>query len=134
VTIQYQSNIDAVIRALTEARERTLEAIGLYVEGEAKLRCPYDRGNLRGSIDHKVETDKKMVIIGTNVEYAVYMEKGTGIYAKDGKGRQTPWRYKNAHGKWVMTRGNKAQPYLTPAVEENISNITRLAEQIYSQI
>lgn len=97
-----------VINAITEAEKTALEAIGLFVEGEAKLRVPVDTGNLRGSLDHKVDEEKKAVHIGTNVEYASYVEKGT--------------------------RYQEAQPYLTPAVEENIDKIKKITEQYLGKI
>jgi HK97 gp10 family phage protein len=99
----YQSNINNVLSALTHAQLQTLTAIGLYVEGEAKLRCAVDTGNLRSSLDHKVDESAKAVHIGTNIEYAIYVEKGTSKQPE--------------------------QPYLTPAAEDNINNIKRLAER-----
>jgi hypothetical protein len=63
----------------------------LLVENDAKKRCPVDTGQLRQSITHEVEGNTG--VIGTNVEYAPYVEYGTGIHAKDGNGRQTPWSY-----------------------------------------
>ena len=51
---------------------------------------------------------------------------GTGIYAKDGKGRNTPWIYKNKDGKWIRTRGQKPNPFLDSAVTENLGEIRSL--------
>jgi HK97 gp10 family phage protein len=106
----YQSYRNQVLQALTQRENAALEAIGLFVEGEAKLRCPVGvytngrvGGNLRGSIDHKVVESEKAVHTGTNVEYAIFVEKGT--------------------------HKQREQPYLTPAVEENISKIKRITEQ-----
>jgi HK97 gp10 family phage protein len=99
----YQSYRNQVLQALTQRENAALEAIGLFVEGEAKLRCTVDTGNLRGSIDHKVVESEKAVHTGTNVEYAIFVEKGT--------------------------HKQREQPYLTPAVEENISRIKRIVEQ-----
>jgi HK97 gp10 family phage protein len=97
-----------VVNAITEAEKTALEAIGLFVEGEAKLRTPVDTGNLRSSLDHKVDESKKAVHIGTNVEYAAFVEKGT--------------------------RYQKEQPYLTPAVEENIDKIKKITEEYLVKI
>ena len=105
---RYESFSERVKARLREQTERALEAAGLYVEGEAKLRCPVDTGNLRGSIDHKVDVDKGVVTVGTNVEYAAYVEKGT--------------------------RKQKAQPYLTPAAEENKENIKTLVERYIEEV
>jgi HK97 gp10 family phage protein len=106
----YRSFRREVERRIQEKTEQALQAIGLYVEGEVKERITVNRsvdtGNLRGSIDNKVKEDH--VVIGTNVEYAIYVEKGT--------------------------QRQKAKPYLTPAVEENIENIKTLAERYLSEV
>jgi hypothetical protein len=51
----------------------------LKAEGSAKHRCPVDTGRLRGSITHRVEQEENAVVgvVGTNVEYAPYVEFGT---------------------------------------------------------
>ena len=64
---KYQSYKKEVLNALTKQEHAALEAIGLFEEGEAKLRCTVDTGNLRGRIDHKSEESEKAVHIGTNV-------------------------------------------------------------------
>lgn len=51
-----------------------LKAIGLTAEGYAKEDCPVDTGRLQNSIANEVSEEEKAVYIGTNVEYAVYVE------------------------------------------------------------
>jgi phage gpG-like protein len=51
-----------------------LDKIGFTVEGKAKELCPVDTGRLRASIQHKNIPLELSVIIGTNVEYAKYVE------------------------------------------------------------
>ena len=99
----------------------------LLVENDAKRKCPVDTGQLRASITHEVEGQTG--IVGTNVEYAPYVEYGTGIYARDGNGRQTPWSYQRADGKWITTKGQKPQAFLEPALLENENEIFRLFEE-----
>lgn len=60
--------------------ERALEAIGIEAEKYAKLHLEdaprrIDTGRLRNSVSHVVSD--KSVYIGTNVEYAPYVEFGT---------------------------------------------------------
>ena len=98
---KFESNLNNVLSALNLAKRQTTEAIGLYVEGEAKARCPVDTGNLRGSISH--DSDEEKAVIGSSTEYGIFVEKGTS--------RQ------------------KAQPYLTPAVENNISTIKEIVQR-----
>ena len=70
----YKDNTDEVLSALERAKKRGLEAIGLTAEGHAKKITPVDTGRLRNSIAHAVEDDA--AFIGTNVEYAVFVEAG----------------------------------------------------------
>ena len=70
----YRDNTDEVLAALERAKRRGLEAIGLTAEGYAKSETPVDTGRLRNSISHA--TDDEAAYIGTNVEYAPYVELG----------------------------------------------------------
>lgn len=77
--ITIQSNKPEILNHLPDAIEVALEAIGLTAEGYAKDECPVDTGRLQNSITHEVEGDA--VFIGTNVEYAPYVELGTSRMA-----------------------------------------------------
>lgn len=70
----FKDNTDEVLAALKRAKKRGLEAIGLTAEGHAKKETPVDTGRLRNSISHA--TDDEAAYIGTNVEYAPYVELG----------------------------------------------------------
>ena len=71
----YKDNTDEVLSALEKAKKRGLEAFGLVAEGHAKKITPVDTGRLRNSISHA--TDDEAAYIGTNVEYAPYVELGS---------------------------------------------------------
>ena len=75
VQVSLTDNSDAVKSAKDEAVARALEMIGLLAEGYAAANAPVDTGRLRGSITHGVSDET--VFIGTNVEYAAYVEMGT---------------------------------------------------------
>ena len=77
----YKDNSEEVLSALEKAIEQGLEAIGLAAEGHAKKETPVVTGRLRNSISHAV--DDKAAYIGTNVEYAPYVELGSR--GRDGK-------------------------------------------------
>lgn len=113
----FTDNSEAVKRAAQEAALRALERIGSEAEGYAVDLVPVDTGNLRNSITHKVVGNKNEVYIGTNNEYAAYVELGTGKYAQGG--RQDPWVYQDDNGNWHHTHGQRAQPYLKPAVADH---------------
>lgn len=60
-----------------------LERICLRIENMAKTLCPVDTGRLRASITHEVGKEGNELVgrIGTNVEYAPYVELGTRYMA-----------------------------------------------------
>ncbi len=105
---------------------RALEECGITAEGYAKLLCPVDTGNLRNSITHQVQPDEKAVYVGSSSEYAAYVELGTGKYYPGG--RQTPWVYQDARGQWHLTNGQRAKPYLKPAVADHSRQYKEIVE------
>ena len=101
------------------------------VERDAKTKAPKDTGALRNSIQSKVEKDGQDVIgvVFTPLEYAPYVEFGTGLFAEEG-GRKTPWTYEDEKtGDRIFTRGQKPQPYLRPALYENKEKITQMLKE-----
>lgn len=89
-----EDNTEEASQGIQRAMDRALEEIGLAAEGYAKRACPVDTGNLRSSITHAVEFGEDAVYVGTNVEYAPYVEMGT--------------------------RRTAAQPFLRPAAAEHV--------------
>ena len=81
MSYSYKDNTEQVLSAMEKAIGRGLEAIGLTAEGHAKKETPVDTGRLRNSISHAVEG--RAAYIGTNVEYAPYVE--LGAKGRDGK-------------------------------------------------
>ena len=75
--IEYRDNSDLIVDALEKAINNGLTAIGMTAEGHAKRQTPVDTGRLRNSITHAVKAEEKAVYIGTNVEYAPFVELGT---------------------------------------------------------
>ena len=119
IEVRFDDNSEAVLNALRNAVERSLMAIGetavTYAKKSLTEQKAVDTGRLRNNINYLVRDDE--VYIGTNVEYAPYVEFGTGKYA-DG-GRPTPWVYQDDEGNWHWTAGNPARPYLAPAAKNH---------------
>ena len=113
-----------VLSALDAAIAWGLETCGLVAEGYAKKLCPVDTGNLRNSITHTVDSGEKAAYVGTDSEYAVYVEMGTGKYVAGG--RPTPWVYKDAQGNWHMPHGQRAQPYIKPEVADHAQQYQKI--------
>lgn len=123
--VDHRGEIGKELRA---ALLRALERCGSQAEGYAKDLAPYDTNRLKNSITHQVNDDEMSVIIGTDVEYGVYQELGTGIYAEGGGGRPTPWVYQDEKGNWHYTRGNKAHPFLKPALADHAQTYRNIFE------
>ena len=107
---------------------RALERCGLVGEGYAKDLAQVYTGRGRNSISHKVDESEPAAYIGTNLDYMIYQELGTGIYAENGGGRPTPWVYQDANGNWHWTQGNPAQPFLKPAVADHAQTYRNIIE------
>lgn len=73
--VKVTDNSEEFKSALASAKAVALEQIGLIAESYAKALCPVDTGRLRNSISHATDGDNEY--IGTNVEYAPYVELGT---------------------------------------------------------
>lgn len=98
------------------------------VERSAKMKAPKDTGALRRSITSKV--DGLTGIVFTPLEYAPYVEFGTGLFAENGAGRKdVPWNYQDDKGEWHSTRGQKPQPFMRPALNENRTEIIRIIKE-----
>lgn len=69
-----EDNTDLFESSYEHALAVGLESVGLTCERFAKDLCPVDTGRLRNSITHALNIDDKSVIVGTNVEYAKYVE------------------------------------------------------------
>ena len=65
-------NSNKALEAFYRQIRKGLMAIGATAEKHAKSECPVDTGRLRNSISNTVQEDG--VYIGTNVEYAPYVE------------------------------------------------------------
>ena len=91
---------EEVIAALGTAIARGLEAVGIEAESDAAAICPVDTGRLRNSITHTIDNSGKAAIIGTNVEYSLYVHEGV--------------------------HGRKGQPFLTDAITQNADKYRRI--------
>lgn len=111
----------------SEIQNKLLKAC-LIVERSAKQKAPKGNGALRNSIKSKVEGLEGVVY--TALEYAPYVEYGTGLFAESGGRMDVPWSYQDEKGEWHTTSGMHPMPFLRPALDENRSEIVKiLAEE-----
>ena len=101
--IKFTDNSAEILKAFEQATAKGLEKVGLVAEGYAKAKAPVDTGRLRNSITHEV--DGQDAYIGSNVEYAPYVELGTST--------------------------QKARPFLKPAATEHSRTYKGILEAEY---
>ena len=105
MSVKVTDNSRKAMSEFRSAMNRALETVGSTAEGYAKdaltEQHAVDTGNLRGSVTYAVAGNS--VYIGTNVEYAPYIELGT---------------YKQ-----------KARPYLRPAATEHTKTYRAIVEE-----
>ena len=123
---------DEILKGLESAlnEESMKTALGkacALVERSAKQKAPKNNGELRRSITSKVENLEGIVF--TPLEYAPYVEFGTGLFAENGGRQDVPWNYKDDKGNWHSTSGMKPQPFMRPALYENKEEILRLLKE-----
>ena len=132
----YIENLDKLLTKLenlkTVSVEQAVNEACILVENDAKRRAPKDTGELVLSITHEIEEtseNRTTGAVGTNLEYAPYVEFGTGIFSSLGNGRQDRWSYKDAKGEWHSTIGQQPQPYLHPALDDNREEVKKLIQK-----
>ena len=134
MTVEFIDNSEAVLEEMEAAALRALEDCGLIAEGYAVDLAPVAEeygATLRDSITHTVDEQKKTAYIGTDVEYAPYVELGTGKYYQGG--RPTPWVYQDELGNWHYTAGQRAQLFVKPAVADHAQEYRDVIENKMKQ-
>jgi Bacteriophage HK97-gp10, putative tail-component len=134
--------IDRTLHGPTGPTAKALLTAGVRVESAMKRRCPVDRGRLRASIHHVLAFSTHLVVlVGTPVQYAAWVERGTGLYGPHAH-RIVPVRAKvlvftprtrgpggaliprkNRTKVFVRsTRGMRAQPFMAPGLRDVFPN------------
>ncbi|MFB5510909.1 HK97-gp10 family putative phage morphogenesis protein [Enterococcus casseliflavus] len=125
---------DEAKEVLKQATIQWLFQACMLVEGQAVALAAVHTARLRNSIDYVVDEAELIGYVGTNVEYAIYVEMGTGEFAENGMGCKGGWVYQDPSGEWFFTWGQEPQPYLRPAFRKNKSEIEALAKEIFGGI
>jgi HK97 gp10 family phage protein len=129
VEIQGADRLVEKLNGLVSA-EKISGALGkacALVERAAKQKAPKGNGELRRSITSKVDGDVGVVF--TPLEYAPYVEFGTGLFAEEGGRKDVPWNYKDDEGNWHTTSGMHPHPFMRPALDENREEIKRILKE-----
>ena len=114
-----------LVRALQVFSDKTVDEAeqgvsetAMLLNTEASSRAPVDEGNLKNSIQSEIGGLEATVMVGAS--YGIFVEYGTGVYAKGPGGsraKKIPWSYKGADGKWYTTYGMRAQPFWFPSID-----------------
>ena len=147
IEIQIVDNSGEIMRVFENQLAVALEAVATQAESHAKQvitdtlvygridvtkygekdNSRVDTGRMRNSVAHTVVNHD--AYIGTILEYAVYHELGTGIYASQPGGRQTPWAYIGRDGKWHKTKGLYPIHFLKKAASEHTDEYKAIIER-----
>jgi len=120
------------------------------IKRDAKKNCPYDTARLKNSIectnqkfhsfsyaDNKKNEYTGSVsgggfkcwVVGTNVEYAMFVEFGTGQLGAPGVPHtMQPWTWRDADGNYHTTYGAPPRPYLYPALLSNREYVFKMCQ------
>ena len=114
--------------ASVEEYEIALGKACALVERTAKQKAPKGNGELRRSITSRIEKNSDSIegVVYTPLEYAPYVEFGTGLFAEEQGRQDVPWHYQDDEGNWHSTSGMHPQPFLRPALYENREEIKRI--------
>lgn len=146
--IEFIDNSDEILRLLAGATEKAATMVGMNVETAAKRLCAPKgpMGNtmagapeLRNSINYRVEDtdDGPMLLVGSNMQIAPYIELGTGKeydppkewieYHGEDKhskaGLDEWWYFDELEKTFKIGKPIPAQPYLRPAFMDHVDDI-----------
>lgn len=130
--------LEALGRTVLEIRKETVQNMGDVADIMAQ-KAPEDQGNLKANISVKDEsTDTELIVkcgifADSAINYAIYQEFGTGIYATGpggSKAKKIPWLWQVKSQKWadifgievgesVLWYGNQPHPFVRSAWDEN---------------
>ena len=149
MSVDFEDNSGDVLRRLAEAVEAALTKIGGKAEDYAKEECPvgtvesvggwakkngkgnptYRGGTLRNSITHRVDGD--VLSLGSNVEYAPYVELGTGPHFKP----PPEWEdFEVPPSKGTGRAYVKPRPFIRPAIEDHAEEYKEIAEEVLKKV
>lgn len=139
-TAEFAQSIETLQAQLADRIRQAVQKSCAEIEGAAKERCPKGNGEsgetapLRQSIAYRVDATEEgtaMGIVGSPLEYAVFVHEGTGLYSRIGLGRKdVPWTYRNSKGDFYSTKGIEPHPFLEEAADEKRERVAQIFRTI----
>ena len=144
LSVEFEDHSGEILQRLAEAKEHILRKVGAKAVDYAQDLCPvgtvesvgswapkngkgkrtYRGGTLRNSINYRVDGD--VLSIGSDVEYAPYVELGTGPHFKP----PPEWEdFDVPPSKGTGRSYVKPRPYIRPAIEDHAEEYEKIAEQ-----
>ena len=131
MSVEFVDNSEKIKLFLEHATTAGLEEAAAELESQAIQNTPVDTGQLKGAWGHVIDEEKMTATIGNTLENAIWTELGTGEYAYENNGRQTPWRYQDEKGEWHTTTGKKPIRMLHNAFLTKKNTVIRIMERHY---
>jgi len=130
MSIEFKDNSAMVISQLEKTFENFLIEACSEIEDAAAKRTPVKTGQLKGSWTVQ-RVNKFEYYVGSPLQYAIWVELGTGEFALNGDGRKGGWVYIDPHtGQRVFTRGTKPRRMLYGAYMEKKGAIIKRGESL----
>ena len=109
---------NATLSLLTDMKDTATDYAYPYKEEGGYVRSG-DLGSTM-KLDLRWEGSYLVGRLYPTVDYAPYVEYGTGIYAVNGNGRQDKWKYQTPDGRWVTTEGMKPRLFMTKTYKQYV--------------
>lgn len=137
--IDYKDTIESLKDYRIDLKNKlmiNLDKVSNEILEESRNKAPIDIGIMRENSGYftKKQNDSSKIVsyVGFMEFYAVYVHQGTGLFALNGDGRQTPWWWKGTTEKWEgwhRTTGQAPKQFLWDTYTDYIEQIpTLLAE------
>lgn len=131
--IEFRGLDDVLARFNDLANIKAEAALGkacALVEGEARKKAPKGRtGDLAKFITSRIDSKGDVLegVVYSPLEYAPYVEYGTGLFAENGGRTDVPWAYIDEKtGELIWTSGQNPQPFLRPALHEQREKVLEI--------
>lgn len=132
--VEFESNRIEVKGAINDKTIAFLREAAGELEAAVRRNTKVKTGRTKASWGYIVDGYSGEAYVGSDYENAIWEEFGTGIYALNGDGRQTPWSYQDVDGNWHTTRGKEAREPLRHAMESTRPGIVKQAEKLFKEL
>lgn len=131
--IKFEDFSDEVFKEIKKRAVIGLTEAAGELEAQVKRNTAVDTGQLKGSWDYVIDTEKLEALVGSPLENAIWEELGTGEYALNGDGRKGGWVYQDAEGKWHYTNGKPPKRAMHKAYTSKKNTLIKIIRKAFSK-